>query len=516
MHLAIPAGPRRRTRRAFLAAALPAALAAAALPTAADAATVEVVGTAGNGIVAYEGEPGEANNVRVSLTAEGIVIDDAVPIRSLDSQCRTPSTGRAICPATVDSILVFGRDGNDFLQYKAPHAGHVNGGSGADRIFGGMRQAGFGRAIEPVSYRGNDFASETATDTFSYVFADRAVKVDLADATSGDGRPGIDRDQIEDTIEVVEGSNFDDTLFGSDRTDTFRGLNGDDVISGAGGNDFVDEGTAPNGADTIIGGAGTGDRVSYGTRTTGVNVFMDGLANDGATGEGDDVRPSAENVSGTNHPDVLIGNELGNVLTGFGGDDTIDGRAGNDEIVGGAGVNRLFGNTGDDFLEARNGERDHVDCGPDTPSGVDRFDVDSIEQSVAGCEQRTVGVGTLRLAPKALQATADKRTHLRLRWRHPQSWRKLRTIELRLLDDGLPVGEVTIRPRSERIGTEGAVELVRKRTRLTHEGKTVTARLALRLDDSLAGQTLRAEVEATDKHGRRQLERDAGTVRVAR
>jgi hypothetical protein len=44
----------------------------------------------------------------------------------------------------------------------------------------------------------------------------------------------------------------------------------------------------------------------------------------------------------------------------------------------------------------------------------------------------------------------------------------------------------------------------------------VTARLAIRLDESLAGQTLKAEVEATDTRGRRQLERDAGTVRVAR
>jgi hypothetical protein len=54
-----------------------------------------------------------------------------------------------------------------------------------------------------------------------------------------------------------------------------------------------------------------------------------------------------------------------------------------------------------------------------------------------------------------------------------------------------------------------------KQARLTRKGKTVAARLAVRLDDSLAGQQLTAEVEATDTRGRRQLERDAGTVRVA-
>lgn len=46
-------------------------------------------------------------------------------------------------------------------------------------------------------------------------------------------------------------------------------------------------------------------------------------------------------------------------------------------------------------------------------------------------------------------------------------------------------------------------------------GKTVAAKLALRLDKSLAGRTLKVEVEATDRRGARQLERDAATVRAA-
>jgi hypothetical protein len=79
----------------------------------------------------------------------------------------------------------------------------------------------------------------------------------------------------------------------------------------------------------------------------------------------------------------------------------------------------------------------------------------------------------------------------------------------------VPVGAITIRPRAGRTSDRGAVELVRKRTRLTRNGNTVTARLALRLDHSLAGQTLKAAVEATDTRGRRQLEVDAATVSVA-
>ena len=56
---------------------------------------------------------------------------------------------------------------------------------------------------------------------------------------------------------------------------------------------------------------------------------------------------------------------------------------------------------------------------------------------------------------------------------------------------------------------------MRRASRITHKGKTVTARLSIRLAKRLAGQTLALEVEATDTRGRRQLERGAGTIRVA-
>ena len=81
-------------------------------------------------------------------------------------------------------------------------------------------------------------------------------------------------------------------------------------------------------------------------------------------------------------------------------------------------------------------------------------------------------------------------------------------------------GRRSARSRSARAASgsaaDGAVGCAQADPDSTHEGKTVIARLALRLDESLAGQTLTAEVEATEAGGRRQLERDAGTVRVAR
>jgi hypothetical protein len=95
-----------------------------------------------------------------------------------------------------------------------------------------------------------------------------------------------------------------------------------------------------------------------------------------------------------------------------------------------------------------------------------------------------------------------------------KAWKQLRTIELRLTQDGAPVGEVTIRPRSERIAARGAIRLDRAASRLTRKAKTVRGRLAIRLDEGLDGETLKLEVEATDMRGARQLVH-AGAVRVA-
>jgi hypothetical protein len=61
----------------------------------------------------------------------------------------------------------------------------------------------------------------------------------------------------------------------------------------------------------------------------------------------------------------------------------------------------------------------------------------------------------------------------------------------------------------------GAVTPARRATRIGRSGRSVRARLALRLDPSLAGRRLVVDVEATDRSGRRQLERGAATISVA-
>jgi hypothetical protein len=67
----------------------------------------------------------------------------------------------------------------------------------------------------------------------------------------------------------------------------------------------------------------------------------------------------------------------------------------------------------------------------------------------------------------------------------------------------VPVGEVVIRPHGKRVSGDGAVKVLR--SRLVRDGKTVAARLSLRLDESVAGRRLAAEVEAVDRRGARQV-----------
>ena len=61
--------------------------------------------------------------------------------------------------------------------------------------------------------------------------------------------------------------------------------------------------------------------------------------------------------------------------------------------------------------------------------------------------------------------------------------------------------------------SHGAVALVANGSSLTRRGKTVTARLSLKLSSSLAGKDLRLPVHATDRHGHSQLEA-AGAIHI--
>ena len=75
------------------------------------------------------------------------------------------------------------------------------------------------------------------------------------------------------------------------------------TLNGGSGNDQLLD---PSGgaANTFIGGSGT-DRVSYAGRTAAVSADIDAVADDGASGELDDVRTDVEDLYGGNGADQL-------------------------------------------------------------------------------------------------------------------------------------------------------------------------------------------------------------------
>lgn len=152
-----------------------------------------------------------------------------------------------------------------------------------------------------------------------------------------------------------------DSLSGEGGNDRIFGGLGGDTLSGGGGNDFefgelgddrFNEGSSPNGADRLDGGDGK-DRAHYNQRSTNLNVTLDGAANDGAAGEGDNVL--TERIFGGSGNDSLTGDALTNQIDGGGGNDTISGGGGKDALIGGSGADDVFGDGGDDALTVADG-----------------------------------------------------------------------------------------------------------------------------------------------------------------
>lgn len=223
-----------------------------------------------------------------------------------------------------DDDTLSGQGGND--RFLASH------GSGKDVIVGGG-----------------------GIDTADFSGTPSSVTVTL-DGVAND-YPG--QSNVKSDIEVVDGGHGNDVLTGSGARNELNGGPGNDQLKGAGGNDFLDGG---EGADQLIGGAGV-DQVTYADATDGVRVTIDGNADDGVSGEGDNVATDVENVRGSTYDDVLTGSSVANRLTGDAGSDDITGLAGNDTLDGSAsgdtfhagsvkdGADKIIGGSGYDVVD---------------------------------------------------------------------------------------------------------------------------------------------------------------------
>jgi hypothetical protein len=423
--------------------------------------------------------------------------DDCAPVSRAESSCAL---------SAVKRITGFSAGGNDNWLAGTELPTQIDGGDGDDTYAGGLG----GPRTSRVGFSGG-----SGRDRVQYVGADRGVSI-TKDRGDNDGRVGIDRDNIGPDVEELMGSQFGDSLNGSPGSfnERFFGLGGDDVMTGGPGFDVFAMGAQADGADRIFGGADA-DTVEYDQRTRSVTVNLsDGGADDGEAGERDELREleSARTGSGNDTLKVNAASTSGVFLHSGGGGDTITGTNAADTIVAlGGGRDTIDARDGADVINTRDDQDDRVACG----AGIDTITADSTNLDVqAGCE-RVQDVGVLAVNPKATTAKAGDVARLGLSWRHPQNWSRLRHVTLRLSDDGVAVGQITVTPRTGRMTDDGAVALVRGASRVERAGKTVRAKLGVELDASLAGRRLTIDVEATDVRGRRQIERDAGALRVA-
>jgi len=157
--------------------------------------------------------------------------------------------------------------------------------------------------------------------------------------------------------DIVYGGGGDDLIFGETGNDSLSGGLGNDLLDGGIGNDVLAGGA---GADRLIGGEGF-DTATYSSSSTAVYVNL--ATNMGVFGDAEgDAFSSINKVVGSRFDDGLIADDSGVVL---------DGGTGHDLLVGGAGLDVLIGGDGDDTLQGRRG-LDVLTGG----AGADRFVLD--------------------------------------------------------------------------------------------------------------------------------------------
>ena len=310
---------------------------------------------------------------------------------------------------------VYGDTGND----------KVAGGDGNDMLWGGkgddLLEGGGGDDMLEGGEGADTHQGGPGQDTAAYTMSPEAVMVNLKYAYDGDASNDgeiamgghAEGDSFEwyqakdaagnamgdpvESIERLHGSMHDDMLTGSDMGNRLFGGDGDDTLAGEGGNDLLfgmggdDELMGGDGHDLLNGGAGAdmlegGDGVDtahYSGSSEAVTVDLSHVDRDsglrtpkaeGGDAEGDTIDTDIENVTGSDHQDLLMGDDDANKLDGgkgsdwdnplttrvkegglfgMGGNDTLTGGDKDDEadyLHGGDGMDDLWGHGGNDLI----------------------------------------------------------------------------------------------------------------------------------------------------------------------
>jgi Ca2+-binding RTX toxin-like protein len=328
-------------------------LATGAAPAA--ASTVQLDGPT----LTYDAAPGESNRLTVSSSGGTLTVTDTGATVTAGPGCTSSSSTKATCPsASVTTMDISTGDMNDTASVSGTSIPTTfDDGPGNDTMTGGNAVDTF------VSGTGSDtFHGGASQDIADYSSRTAAVSVSL-DNRANDGEAG-ENDNVGSDVDVVIGGSGNDSLrghngsndlYGGPGNDTLNGSGGNDRLFGQAGNDSLNGGSSSDwldggtGADSIAGGSST-DIADYSTRSAAVALSLDGQANDGESGEGDNLASDVEVLTGGSGNDTLTGNSSNNTLYGGAGNDTLNGSGGNDTLSGSVGDDRLNGGDGSDTL----------------------------------------------------------------------------------------------------------------------------------------------------------------------
>jgi hypothetical protein len=205
-----------------------------------------------------------------------------------------------------------------------------------------------------------------------------------------------------------------------DQNDTIRtgaGAPALDIHGGTGNDVLFDPVFSPG---TVFNGDAGVDRTDYTGRTASLSVSLNGVADDGASGEGDNIAGDEvvggagdDTITGNASPNGLTGGDGNDFVSGGGGSDVLDGGAGNDTLdggtaddtlrggdgadqlvggpgndilVGGPGADSISGGDGNDNIQAADGIAETIDCGPGIDTVVADLGANGVTDTRIGCE----------------------------------------------------------------------------------------------------------------------------------
>jgi hypothetical protein len=298
MRTRIPTQPLLAAAIAALAALF--CMALAARPAAAAAAACQFDATTAKVTVGYSG-PGTVARIKRGPSGE-ILVDGAAcgaaTVTNTDTILAQAGSGR--------QQLIIDLSGGSFSPGKTPESGsiseiefQVDAGNGGEYPLGDDVTVSGRSVADTIRFGGTGIFLDgdvdpdvTTTNVETLTALGNGGDDHLLGTGDGAGGPAASLPLL------LSGGAGNDELVGGDVKDTLDGGDGNDTELGGGDADTIKEGTAPNGADVLDGGASPYDRIEYAARTTGVRIDMNGNADDGAPGEGDNVKDTSEYLVG--------------------------------------------------------------------------------------------------------------------------------------------------------------------------------------------------------------------------